>query len=438
MSLDKVSVVVHTNTEDTPIEYFQEVCSSIGEVAQIVLRRDSKGKLTGGAFVIYKHEDDALQAAMHLSGEKLQVQHVGPEIKQEFDQLLDEDAAQEQFMKAYRKLTPRRKMQAISELCTEREMGMSAEYNSSPFAAPNIDTPKLTTGLKLKNAATSESARSRLGTTTSQTPVVPAREQIVTPVWHEVPRLSSFSGFDGFDRWNYEVMCLIRENHSQSTIMATIRKSLKSPAADVLRRLGDKVTIDQVLSKFQSLYGTILSGDVLLQKFFGEEQREKESCVEWSCRLEHYLFEAIEQGVASKDLAKKLSSRFWNGLVDERVRNALRHVNLPFEELVVEARRVEEEYGARKKMTATENKPRVRAQQVDNEVDVLLDRLLKLEHEMAEMKAEGSTQNFNLQSQKIACHKCQQVGHLSFGCRDQSVVCYKCRKAGHIANACLN
>ena len=94
-------------------------------------------------------------------------------------------------------------------------------------------------------------------------------------MYQEVPRLSTFSGTVGkeapFSQWHYELMCLVREHYPDTTIMSAIRKSLRSPTADVLRRLGDDTGPDQVLRKFQDLYGRVQEGDTLLQQFYGEK-----------------------------------------------------------------------------------------------------------------------------------------------------------------------
>ena len=60
-------------------------------------------------------------------------------------------------------------------------------------------------------------------------------------------------------------------------------------------RLGDSVTLQELLAKFHSLYGRVLSADELLQKFYGAKQEEKETCADWACRLEECMYDAIEQ-----------------------------------------------------------------------------------------------------------------------------------------------
>ena len=108
------------------------------------------------------------------------------------------------------------------------------------------------------------------------------------------------------------------------------------------------------------------------------------------------MYEAIEQGVIGPEAAhKSLGSRFWSGLRDDKVKNALRHREdtLSFEELVMEARRVEEEYC----QTSEELNLRqpVKVQQVsaskeassDDKLDIIIKRLAQVETQISEMKA---------------------------------------------------
>jgi len=282
-----------------------------------------------------------------------------------------------------------------------------------------------------------------------------------------------FSGQDGkdstFGRWHYEVMCLIKEGHDDTTVKSALRKSLKSPAAEVLRRLGEDADVDHILTKFQSLYGTVLSGEALLQKFYGEKQMTSETCAEWSCRIEDYMYEAIEQGIVAPDgIQKTLGSRFWSGLADERVKNALRNRDMRFEELVVAVRKDEEKFHleVKQEMEAA-SRQKIKAQQItsasqNDKLDMLIDRLMKLEVQMSQLtqgKVEETSrqhehravqQPANHQSHQrpmpqaypkpqVRCHLCQNVGHLAFGCRaGKEVTCYRCNRQGHISASCLN
>ena len=88
----------------------------------------------------------------------------------------------------------------------------------------------------------------------------------------EPPKLSVFSGLPGkdasFGRWKYEVACLQPDRSlSENNVLSAIRGSLRSPAADVITHLDQNATLQTLLGKLESVYGTVLSGQALLQKF---------------------------------------------------------------------------------------------------------------------------------------------------------------------------
>ncbi len=433
-----------------PQQEIMTSCAAVGEVEKVLWRGDAAGNPTGGAFVVFKREMDAVQALGLAEKGRLSVERMDASHRTEFEELEKAEEAEAIMQDAFKLLTPAKKQQAVRF-----------------FGAENRTPPP----------------------TTPPPPV---------HTLQEAPRLCTFSGAPGKDsdysRWKYEVMCLRKEQHPDVIVRAAIRRSLKSPAADVVRRLGEDVAMDTVLQKLHALYGKVLKGDTLLQKFYGERQKEDEGVAAWACRLEDYLCEAVEQEAATVALRKKLAHRFWDGLADERVRNALRHMKLSFEDLVVEARQVEEEYAG-----STSRAASVRTQQVtptqstNDKLDLLLERLQQLEarvsgisqpstnsstayaqaptpayhysrhptqpaysnynqpaysnhnqpahsnHNQAAYSNQPASSTTATPIRTLRCHKCQVQGHLAFGCRaGTEVVCFKCRSVGHIANACLN
>jgi len=375
--------------------------------------------------------------------------------------LLVEAEAAEKFVEAFQQLTLGRMKAALNSAYRTQleETTARAKQATKPAATPRMSVKK---EAKTPKTPAIDNSQAQAGSLN---------------VWQEIPKLPLFSGLPekdaSFSRWQYEVTCLLKEQQPQNVIRSAIRKSLKSPAADVIRRLGEDCDIDHVLSKFQSLYGTVLAGEAILQKFYGEKQTTQETCAEWSCRLEDYMFEALEQGVVSGDTIKKaLCSRFWSGLSDERVKNALRQRDMGFEELVVEARKVEEEYHlvtAEGKLSDTKS-AQVKAQHTtsptNEKLDMLFEKLKQLEIQVTQLSQDKRAWNnaaaqearcrppqqqppqqqqqqqcqpYQQSRPKIQCHKCHLEGHLAFGCRSgQNVTCYKCSSIGHIAASCLN
>ena len=215
-----------------------QTCADIGETKEVISREDSNGNQTGSAFILYKWLRDANTAAHYTEIEHLRFK--SPTFQQ-IAELLELKQAEEPcklFQDVYKILTLAKKQQPLASLRKDcREMSTL----SSPFAA-NYQP----------QSSTNSTAPAPVYPPVSSTPEV--RKSVPNNMYKEVPRLYTFSGTVGkeapFSRWHYELMCLVRENYPDTTIMSAIRKFLRSPAADVLRRLGDDAGPDQVLRKF--------------------------------------------------------------------------------------------------------------------------------------------------------------------------------------------
>lgn len=313
------------------------------------------------------------------------------------------------FMEAFGHLTPAQQKAALTKLIIKEEPGTS-------------------------DATASGSARSS--------------QHETTPVWHETPKLPPFSGEVGkdasFGRWQYEVKCLLNQSFPPHVVMNAVHKSLKSPAAEVVTHLGHTATVQNILSKFQSIYGTVLSGEALLRKFYVEAQTRGQTCAQWSCMLEDCLFQAEEQGVVNKEsVSKLLCSRFWSGLEDSRIKEALRHrvSTVTFDKLVVEARSLEEEFRLDSKPKAhhvAALSPQVSS--MESKMDMLLKRMEQLEVKVQSgIYTRQTSQQQTEQSGERKCSKCQQIGHLAFGCRkDTDIACFRCKQVGHLKSCCRN
>ena len=89
-----------------------------------------------------------------------------------------------------------------------------------------------------------------------------------------LPRLPLFSG-DGdvtFDQWEFEVQCLIKEHWAEDDLKLLIRRSLKGQASRTLMNLGTDATVAQIVKKFQSVYGTILTSTSIMAQFYSLRQ----------------------------------------------------------------------------------------------------------------------------------------------------------------------
>ena len=165
------------------------------------------------------------------------------------------------------------------------------------------------------------------------------------------PRISIFSGDEekdsSFEAWKFEVLTLAKEGTSSEKVIATaLKKSLRGDAAKVVRRLGLNASIEDILNKFEGIFGTVEDPECLLSAFYSAEQHHNEKVATWGCRLEDLLDRALQdQTVSSKSIDDMLKVKFWSGLQDH-IKEGTRHLKdtvRNFDELRVQARKVERE-----------------------------------------------------------------------------------------------
>ena len=250
------------------------------------------------------------------------------------------------------------------------------------------------------------------------------------------PKLPPFSGLKSkdtpFGRWKYEVRCLGGDrNYPSYSVLTAVRKSLRSPAADVVTRLGEHVSVEEVLQKFESIYGTVMSEEAILESFYSARQNpldENEDCAAWCCRLEELAYQALEKdAVADAEIPGMLRNRFWSGLRDSRIKDALRQhrQKMAIEDLVKEARTLEEEFEV---PVVKEEKPlqKPKAQQsavaatdLDSKFDKILERLAQLEIEAAKGRSSGEQVDYGRgRGNRLPggqSYNCGEEGHLAFG-----------------------
>lgn len=135
------------------------------------------------------------------------------------------------------------------------------------------------------------------------------------------PRITWFSGSEPqsgettFELWKHEVRCLLGQSYEREAILNAIRRSLRGEAGYVALRLPLDVTVEEILAKLDSIYGSVDKKEELLAEFYGSRQREDETVTSWSCRLEGILGKAVERGLVNrKDIDGMLHSMLWTGL----------------------------------------------------------------------------------------------------------------------------
>ncbi|OWF53814.1 Paraneoplastic antigen Ma2 [Mizuhopecten yessoensis] len=175
-------------------------------------------------------------------------------------------------------------------------------------------------------------------------------------------RMSIFSGEEkdtSYDLWKHEVESLLL-SHGEDVVTHALRRSLKGKAGIVVMHLGLRVSVRDILTKMDSIFGTVEKGEALLAQFYSARQKEGEDAASWSCRLEDILNKAVKgREVTYAYTGDMLRTMFWTGL-----RRDLKDITghkydaiQDFDQLVIAVRQVEQDLKKREEETQTK-KPR--------------------------------------------------------------------------------
>ena len=163
------------------------------------------------------------------------------------------------------------------------------------------------------------------------------------------PRLPIFSGDTkdtAFDLWRYEVECLRHEQTRETDIQVAIRRGLKGQASRTLMSLGVGASVEEILTKFQSVFGPNETAQTILSRFFGLKQAETQSAGVFAARLEDTMLHAVQLGAVEKEKVEgMLCEAFGQGLRRE-TRLATYYLfpsKVPFTKLVFEVKMREED-----------------------------------------------------------------------------------------------
>ena len=367
MDIHKRTVYVTGLDEGTSADDLHTMFRGISDVQTCIFVLGHDMQPTDKAYVVLAHEEDIMTASSQFSNSSVTVQRVSQELMTEFHSLLVEYETEQQLKDALGSMTHVARSRILSRL------------SQSLVQKP------------VRNE--SETVNSVAATAADRNPTCCGTTSVQHVLLQE-PTLSQFSGNPGcdssFGRWRYEVRCLLVEKvYPSHAIFSAVRKSLKSPAADVLIRLGGNPNIESIIAKLQSLYGSVMSGDSLLEKFYTEPQKDSEGCAQWSNHLEDLIYQAEEKGVVQRPaMPDMLKNRFWSGLYDSRIKSDLRYRldNLTFEQVVSEARTLEQEFGAAGCPTSSQ----VSESTCDPKVEILLKRMDQLGKEIKELERQLS------------------------------------------------
>lgn len=117
---------------------------------------------------------------------------------------------------------------------------------------------------------------------------------------YHFPKLSTFYGEEvkGEVTWvtfKYEVEALITDNvFSLEQILLGMRRALKGTASDKVRRLGPGATLEQIIDKLESDYGTVESKESVMRKFYSCQQKSDETIEHFASRIEDLFDQAVK------------------------------------------------------------------------------------------------------------------------------------------------
>lgn len=446
MALSQRGVYVQGIHKSTTVRQLLEYFSRVGQVEDCVFRKTAvSDQETTEAYVIFAQADHVARAIRDFSGRTycsgtLTLSILTDSQIAELDSLLS--VKESATAKASATVAGEEsKLDELVKLLSSLDTTLLTKAMAciAGAKAPDVDVkPKV----KLELPSHTEPSPS------SSTPMPPARAPsmpsptVTSPTFQnpwvaQFPRLPSFSGDDGskgdvsFHRWQYEVKSLIHDGYPMPVVMQSIRRSLRGAAADVLTWLPEDADSDAILHKMECLFGDVLTGENILQKFYSESQRADEAVSAWSCRLENLISTAVEKGKVSATAKNDmLRYQFWANLYDERIKNASRHLFdriSDYGELCIAVRAIEQEMAADEKRRKKNTQTKVQSHMMSDQQNTCSPSKTDLDTILAKLEV------LTKKVEKLESIK-KPTGRGRIP--SDSVVCYRCGKSGHFANKC--
>ena len=157
----------------------------------------------------------------------------------------------------------------------------------------------------------------------------------------------------------------------------------------------------------------MLSGEALLERFYCERAIAEETRVKWSQQLEDLMYEAAGKRALSQDIVPgTLTQRFWSGLWDQSIMGAFRHKHqdLSYEQVLTEARVVEEEKSTGQKEKKTKSHQVTEAD--NSKLDLILKKMEQLDADIKELKEVRSKAVHKKKKGPVKFTKCNVEDHL--------------------------
>lgn len=239
-----------------------------------------------------------------------------------------------------------------------------------------------------------------------------------------IPRLPVFYGEDNkgecsYEQWRAATRALVQSGSYQTHIlMQAIRRSLRGTAADVLLHLGDEVNMEEILSKFDTVFGNVLAPEFILEQLYTSTQNRGETVASWSCRLEDLKLKVQHGPFSASTLKEMVRAKFWSGLRSSEIKNATRshfESGLSYDDLLVKARIVESEQ-TKISVASCQQQVKPPKPEKDEQLDKIMKRLTVIEQQLQIMKKparEKRHHNGEAERKKFdgRCFYCNKQGH---------------------------
>ena len=172
---------------------------------------------------------------------------------------------------------------------------------------------------------------------------------------NKIPRLTQFSGTERdkdtvrFEQWLHSSLADARKTFNEQLVRAAINKSCVGDVAYAIYCLAPRATLDDIIEKFEWLYGSVESFDTLMQEFYQIVQGKSERVQTFVLWLERAI-KAIKQQhpyiMTDEEGIKHLKDHLFHGLKPD-ICNALCYMydtpNLQYSQLVMAAKKAETE-----------------------------------------------------------------------------------------------
>ena len=269
-----------------------------------------------------------------------------------------------------------------------------------------------------------------------------------------LPRLPTFSGEGemNFDQWQFEVDCLVKEKWPEDELKLLIRRSLKGKASRTLMNLGVNASVEEIITKFKNVFGTILTASSVMAQLYSLRQNPGEDAGVFASRLEDCAHQAVKLGrVTHRELDALLKEAFCAGLRSQTklaTGYLIENKKLSFDELTFAVKRKERDLGEPQAKAISEvAELRAQVAQLTTE----LKALKGASHSGDAARVQNDQQHYRYEQGRDRYHRPQNNfraasnsnratgGSVAFPPRTgRPVTCYRCGAEGHIARGCRN